>query len=292
MAVLGIQCAVLVPLGGQSLTKCTHHFKKGRSQRSQLLTAIRATTCTPSQSPQLAAMTAEYQPGEVVWSSAAAASPAPGGGGDGGGIFVVVSGVASRQWLPRGESAAPAQERREGIGGLVGLLWALRVGAGGGSLAGDELVVAQGNGLGRGPLLFHLPQVREGSLLGGGRRGQASGTGTGSRAGLGVGSGAGTCWAEARAYSRVARRRWAFLARSAPVMVPSLSHLPSLPQMLLTVLAHSSHPRLLVLGRLPYCAELRSTERLLGGCRLVRAAVLTHCRMGRADVVISTCTSA
>ncbi len=48
-----------------------------------------------------------------------------------------------------------AQEYFQGVGGVVGILLALT----GSTLPGSEVVVAEGNGLGRGPVLFHVPQA-------------------------------------------------------------------------------------------------------------------------------------
>ena len=49
-----------------------------------------------------------------------------------------------------------AQEYFQGIGGCVGVLLAVT----GSRLPGQEAAVAEGNSLGKGPLLFHIPQVR------------------------------------------------------------------------------------------------------------------------------------
>lgn len=53
------------------------------------------------------------------------------------------------------------QEYYQGIGGTVGLLLAVA----GTRLPGSEVAIAEGNTLGRGPIVFHLPQVRAGAAL-------------------------------------------------------------------------------------------------------------------------------
>lgn len=81
-------------------------------------------------------------------------SPATGHGGGGCcptrfPLFPVPALTATLPW------PLAAQEYFQGVGGVVGILLALT----GSTLPGSEVVVAEGNGLGRGPVLFHVPQA-------------------------------------------------------------------------------------------------------------------------------------
>ena len=91
----------------------------------------------------------EYRTGQTFWESTdrVAASRRL----EGPGAFVVLSGVVKQvHYAPGGKRA----EYYQGIGGVVGLVLMLT----GSHLPGRQVAVAEGNALGKGPVLFHLPQ--------------------------------------------------------------------------------------------------------------------------------------
>eukprot|EP00887_Chlorella_sp_A99_P005087 scaffold25.g5087.t1 len=93
----------------------------------------------------------EHKVGTVVW--APDGRPAASGLADGPGAFVVLSGVIRR--VVTREGARP-KEFFQGTGGVVGSLLAM---TGARLPRTTEHAVAVGNTLGKGPLLFHLPQA-------------------------------------------------------------------------------------------------------------------------------------
>ncbi|KAL4437060.1 hypothetical protein ABPG75_004199 [Micractinium tetrahymenae] len=101
----------------------------------------------------------ELKRGEQFWRADAGASASQG-------LFVVLGGAVRRR-LQRLEGGN-AKELFQSTGGVVGALLA----ATGARLPGSDTAVAEGNSLGRGPLLFHLPQVAVEKLLEGGRSGK------------------------------------------------------------------------------------------------------------------------
>ncbi|PSC75198.1 Sodium hydrogen exchanger 7 [Micractinium conductrix] len=90
----------------------------------------------------------EYKQGEEFWRADTAGS----GGSARPGLFVTLAGVVRRcHQAPDGA----VKEHFQSTGGVVGALLV----AAGTHLPGSEWAVAEGNSLGRGPLLFHLPQA-------------------------------------------------------------------------------------------------------------------------------------
>ncbi|KAL6780791.1 hypothetical protein ACKKBF_B11690 [Auxenochlorella protothecoides x Auxenochlorella symbiontica] len=91
----------------------------------------------------------EFATGEAFWASSDVVADS--GRREGPGAFMVLSGVVKQIHV------APDGTRREyyqGIGGVVGLVLMLT----GSYLPGRQMAVAEGNVLGKGPVLFHLPQ--------------------------------------------------------------------------------------------------------------------------------------
>ncbi|GAB4813268.1 hypothetical protein N2152v2_000314 [Parachlorella kessleri] len=90
-----------------------------------------------------------YHSGLVVWNATDLVART--GGEQGPGVLVVLSGVLKRLFIgPDGTK----KEYYQGIGGTVGVLLAMT----GTRLPGTELALAEGNTLGKGPVVFHLPQ--------------------------------------------------------------------------------------------------------------------------------------
>ncbi|PRW32594.1 Sodium hydrogen exchanger 7 [Chlorella sorokiniana] len=97
----------------------------------------------------------EYKTGETFWCASEAVHAS--GGLEGPGMYVVLSGVIRRvHHRPDGTK----KEYFQGIGGVVGALLAWT----GTCLPGGDSAVTEGNTLGKGPMLFHLPQSTVASL--------------------------------------------------------------------------------------------------------------------------------
>lgn len=91
----------------------------------------------------------EFGRGVCIWNASDLVRKSGGILGPGG--FVVLSGVVKRIYIrPNGER----KEYFQGSGGVVGVLLCMT----GSKLPGTELAIAQGNALGKGPLVFHVPQ--------------------------------------------------------------------------------------------------------------------------------------
>lgn len=96
----------------------------------------------------------EFRKGQCIWTATDLVRRTGGIQGPGG--FVVLSGVVKRVHI-RPDGAR--KEYFQGTGGVLGILLALT----GTKLPGTDLAIAEGNALGKGPLVFHFPQkaVRE-----------------------------------------------------------------------------------------------------------------------------------
>lgn len=91
----------------------------------------------------------EFRSGQCIWSASNLVKKTDGMQGPGG--FVVLSGVVKRVYIrPDGTK----KEYYQGAGGVVGVLLSMT----GTKLPGTELALAEGNSLGKGPIVFHIPQ--------------------------------------------------------------------------------------------------------------------------------------
>jgi hypothetical protein len=91
----------------------------------------------------------EFRRGQCIWTATDLVRKTQGAQGPGG--FVVLSGVVKRVHIrPDGGR----KEYFQGSGGIIGVLLCIT----GTKLPGTELAIAEGNALGKGPVVFHIPQ--------------------------------------------------------------------------------------------------------------------------------------
>jgi hypothetical protein len=91
----------------------------------------------------------EFRRGQCIWTATDLVRRTQGAQGPGG--FVVLSGVVKRIHIrPDGGR----KEYFQGSGGIIGVLLSIT----GTKLPGTELAIAEGNALGKGPVVFHVPQ--------------------------------------------------------------------------------------------------------------------------------------
>jgi len=91
----------------------------------------------------------EFRSGQCIWTASNLVRQTNGYQGPGG--FVVLSGVVKRVYIrPDGIR----KEYFQSAGGVVGVLLCMT----GTKLPGTEMAIAEGNTLGKGPLVFHVPQ--------------------------------------------------------------------------------------------------------------------------------------
>jgi hypothetical protein len=91
----------------------------------------------------------EFRRGQCIWTATDLVRKTQGAQGPGG--FVVLSGVVKRVHIrPDGGR----KEYFQGSGGIIGVLLCIT----GTKLPGTELAIAEGNALGKGPVVFHVPQ--------------------------------------------------------------------------------------------------------------------------------------
>ena len=91
----------------------------------------------------------EFRRGQCIWTATDLVRKTDGAEGPGG--FVILSGVVKRVHIrPDGGR----KEYFQGCGGIIGVLLCTT----GTKLPGTELAIAEGNALGKGPVVFHVPQ--------------------------------------------------------------------------------------------------------------------------------------
>lgn len=91
----------------------------------------------------------EFRKGQCIWTASDIVRRTNGSQGPGG--FVVLSGVVKRLYI---RTDGGRKEYYQGAGGVVGVLLCLT----GTKLPGTEMAIAEGNALGKGPVVFHVPQ--------------------------------------------------------------------------------------------------------------------------------------
>lgn len=92
----------------------------------------------------------EWKPGETFWNATWDVMESEGQLGPGS--YVVLSGIVRR--IYRDNQGLIKKEYFQGTGSMVGVLLSMT----GTRLPGSEMAIAEGNALGKGPILFHLPQ--------------------------------------------------------------------------------------------------------------------------------------